>query len=454
MHELISICLGGTGVKRERGMNMDKDIRIMEMGRDWPTKPLPLSPALDLDAMAQRIEEEKKKVFSQIDAMRDEAIAFLQDMVRIKSINPSEASEKELADFIAKKMRELKMEVQQIEPETNRTSNLAFIRGTKGDKTLLFDSHLDTVTEGTPENWNFPPFGAKIADGRLYGRGSKDCKLGMAASLMALQAIERAGVTLKGNCMIGTTADEETGGHKGIAQFIDMGAVKADYCIYCEGSPDRLTIGARGLCAMEITTHGKTTHSASKQHGINAIVKMASVIKAIDSMTFTNWQPHPIVPGGPTASVNIVHGGFQYNVVPDRCSITVDIRFLPGMTIKDILHDVERVLDELRAQDPFLGGLDVSYKILSISRPVFTDPEEPLVKLMSRVITDVTKVVPKPEGMVASSDARWIAIDAKIPTVCFSMGNASGHGPNEYIILDQYIENIKIYAQAALMILD
>lgn len=432
---------------------MEDNIRLLEMERSWPTEPLPLSPALDIDRLAEQTKVEKQKVFAIIDEMRDEAIALLQDLVRIRSVNPSTNFEKELADFVADKMRELNMEVRQIEPVPNRVSNLAIFRGTEGEKTLLVNSHLDTVPEGSLEEWTVPPFDAQIVGDRLIGRGSKDCKLGMAASIVALAAIQRAGVTLHGNYMITTTADEESGGAYGIAHLIDKGWVKADYCIYAEGWPERLTIGARGLCHVEITVRGKTSHTSTKNLGINAIVKMAQVIKAIDSMTFTNWQPHPIVPGNPTASVNIIKGGFKENVIPDRCSIIVDIRFLPGMTIQGVLNDVERVLDKLRAHDPFLGGLDVSVKVLSVGRPVFTSPDDPFVKVMAKAVSDVTGNIPYAAGMVASSDARWIVHDAAIPTIMFSMGNDTAHVPNEYVLLEHYIDNIKIYAETALMLL-
>lgn len=82
--------------------------------------------------------------------------------------------------------------------------------------------------------------------------------------MMALQAIQRAGVKLRGNLMITTTAGEETGGELGLPQLIDTGLVKADYAIYAEGEPKQLVIGTRGLCQLEITVRGKTTHSANK----------------------------------------------------------------------------------------------------------------------------------------------------------------------------------------------
>lgn len=180
---------------------------------------------------------------------------------------------------------------------------------------------------------------------------------------------------------------------------------------------------------------------------------MASVIQAIDSMSFTNWTPHEVVPGSPVASVNMINGGFKENVVPDRCSIIVDIRFLPGMTIHGVLDDVKRVLDELQRKDPFLGGLEYSIHLRSVGRPMITAVEDPFVQVLSRAIKDVTGEDYPAYGMTASTDARWLVNDAKIPTILFSLAESKSHVPNEFVILDQYIQNIKIYAEIALLLL-
>ncbi|WP_434511729.1 M20 family metallopeptidase [Desulfitobacterium sp. AusDCA] len=432
----------------------EKEIRLMEMDRYWATETPPLSTSLgDLDELLARVEKEKNLVFAEIDKMRDEAIGLLQELVRTPSVNPSETFEKDMADLVKRKMCDLGLEVRQIEPEPNRVSNCALYRGTEGYRTALFYAHMDVVPEGSPENWQYPPFGAEIADGKMYGRGAKDCKLGLASGLMALKAIQNARVALRGNMMLVAGADEETGGQLGLAKLVDQGWIKADYAIYGEGKPDELIIGARGLCQIEITVRGKTTHTAHKRLGINAIVKMADVIKAIDKMTFTNWQPHEIVPGRPVASVNIVKGGFKENVVPDKCTIVVDIRFLPGMTIKGVLDDVERELNKLRDADPYLGGLDVSVRPISIARPVFISSQEPLVKLLAKTVGGVTGKTPVAKGILPSTDSRFLIYDAGIPTVNFAMGNDSGHSPNEYIVIDEYIQNIKIYAWTALALL-
>ena len=138
-------------------------------------------------------------------------------------------------------------------------------------------------------------------------------------------------------------------------------------------------------------------------------------------------------------------------MVPDRCSITVDVRYPPGLTLEGILARVDQVLAEARARDPGLGQVGV--EVTNLARPSFMQPEEPLVQYMTAAVSAVTGQQPVSEGMQATSDSRWILLDAGVPVVNFSMGNDSGHRPNEWCGLDDLIDNVKIYALMCLMLM-
>src|SRR4029453_7329199 len=72
-----------------------------------------------------------------------------------------------------------------------------------GRKSLLLEGHTDVVTEGDPREWSWPPFGAELADGRIYGRGAADMKGGLAAAMVAAAAFRRAGVEPRGQLVGG-----------------------------------------------------------------------------------------------------------------------------------------------------------------------------------------------------------------------------------------------------------
>ncbi|HYU21070.1 MAG TPA: ArgE/DapE family deacylase [Chloroflexota bacterium] len=441
----------------------EQNIRLMELqpGRSWDR---PRSPIPPLEQTEREIEQrlaavapQRERVFAAIDAMRDRIVACLQGLVRIPSVNPGDFPtpddrfEKDLADHVSGEMLALGMEVRQIEPAPRRTSVLGRRRGTAGDRSLLFYAHLDTVPFGDPAEWTYPPLSATLADGKVWGRGAKDCKLGLAAALTALRAFEDAEIRLAGDLQIVAPADEEMGGQWGIAQMIAQDMIKADWAIYGEGMPDFITIGHRGMMNLKITTHGVTAHTARKHLGQNAILKMCRLAPRIDAIEFTRWQPHPVVPAGPVASANVVRGGFKENVVPDRCSLTVDVRFPPGCHHQPLVDEVRAAIEQAQREFPYLGEVDL--ELVNIARPSFVDPDEPLVRYMQRVASEVQGRQVEARGMLATSDSRWILLDAGIPVVNFSMGNVSGHRPNEWAGVEDLIANTKIYALIALALL-
>jgi succinyl-diaminopimelate desuccinylase len=432
----------------------EQQARLIELDREWTRQVPPIPPAAETEAaIAARlaeVDEARRAVFAVIDQQREQTIELLREMVRIPSVNPSDGFEQEMAAYSARAMRELGMAVEEVETAPRRGSALGKLRFADGPS-LLFYAHIDTVPVGDPSEWTYPPFAATIADGRIWGRGAKDCKLGLAAALQAIRALRDTGAPVRGEAQIAAVADEEMGGHLGIAQLIDRGMIHADYAIYGEGYPNRVTIGHKGWVNLKLTTRGRTSHTAAKSRGVNAILSMCRLAPIIEELSFPGWEPHPVVASPPVASVNVIQGGFKVNVVPDRCAITVDVRYPPGMTHETVLGRVQEVLAEARARDPAIGEVDV--ELTNLARPSFVQPDEPLVRWMSRAVQAVTGVDPRPEGMEATSDSRWILLDARVPIVNFSMGNDSGHRPNEWCGVEDLIQNVKIYALMCLLLL-
>lgn len=436
-------------------MAIGGDISLMELNaphdRAFPAGGSPDEIEQEVQARFERVAAERERVLGVVDQMRDEAVACLQGLVQVPSVNPSPEWEKPLADHVAGLMRDLGMEVQQIEPAPYRASNLGVLRGTRSDRSMLYYAHLDTVPAGDESEWTYPPFSGHVADGRIWGRGAKDCKLGMAAAIMAIRAIREAGIALAGDVQLVTPCDEERGGYWGIAQMVNQGMIRADYAIYGEGSPHTVTIGHRGNINVDITTRGKTAHTASKHLGQNALVQMCRLAPIIDSLEYRDWEPHPIVPGDVVGSVNIIRAGSTENTVPDRCTITVDVRFPPGITPQSIVGQIEDAVARAQEHDPAIG--EVSVELRRYSRASFIPPDLPIVRYMQRAMSEVFGQEPKAVGMAATSDSRWLVLDAGIPTVSFSMGNDSGHRPNEWAGIQDLIDTTKVYASMALVLL-
>ena len=161
--------------------------------------------------------------------MAGEMLAFLQELVRIPTVNPPGENYRECAEFIGGRLREFGYDVAYVEatgrPEHTarhpRVNVLGTLRDTPARPRLHFNGHFDVVPVG--DGWTVDPFSGIVRDGKIFGRGTTDQKAGIAASIYAVEALRRAGVRLRGNVEQSGTVDEESGGVAGMAYLAERG---------------------------------------------------------------------------------------------------------------------------------------------------------------------------------------------------------------------------------------
>ena len=397
----------------------------------------------------------RTRVLRWIDRHSDDAVSMFQQLVRIPSPNPP-GDERVVADFCAQHLRETGFEVEQIEPAPRRVSNVARLPGYARSPVLLFNSHLDTFPTGDLANWKYPPFGAEIHDDIIWGIGAKNMKAGLAAAMFAARSIREAGVELAGDLLVCQAADEMAMGHNGLKEIVERKMLSADFAVYTESDPPvKVEISHRGMLWIDITVHGLGKHTKLKGKPtpegvpVNAILKMSAVVQAIEEMGFDNWKPDEFIPGPPVISVNSITGGQGTNMIPDTCTIRCDCRTLPSQRTAGVMADVERVLDELRRNDP---ELRVEAVLAKEAHPSAISPDEPIVKALLRAIKEVTGQDMPVGGVSSTSDARWLVLDAGIPTAKFEFQDSES-GPNEHMAIEDYLNTIRVYAIVALDLL-
>ena len=210
----------------------------------------------------------EKTVLQWIDENQESAVAFLQELIRIPSItpwfnpSPEESRERDVQAAIKKRMQTLGAEVETWEPNVEelakyegrpgyyadhkfegRPNQAAVLKGSGNGRSMLLTGHVDVVPAGS--GWTVDPFGAERCDGIIYGRGTVDMKGGIAAMIMAVEAIIKSGYRLKGDVIIGTVVDEEAGG-MGSLDFVDKG-YRADACIMTESTDMKIAQLCRGI---------------------------------------------------------------------------------------------------------------------------------------------------------------------------------------------------------------
>lgn len=375
-----------------------------------------------------------------------ETIAFLQEIVRIPSVNPPG----DVQDAIAICHRKLAAEGFRcrIEPNAPGHDNLIAELG-DGHPRLVFNAHLDVVPTGSESAWTYPPFSATIADGRVYGRGAGDDKASVTAQVMAGVALARAGVPLKGTLVINEVADEEVSGD-GILHSLASG-LNPDLAIVGEQTLGRVAVGEKGSAPTEIIVSGRTAHGALPWEGANAVEGMARIIVALSDelgprlKTRTHPYFHPS-----SASVNLISGGVKSNVVPDRCTIYVDRRIIPGEVPAAAREEMREI-----AERAIAGMEGVSVEVLDARDGLpatMNDPESPLVQGMvaANAYLDLDTTL---TGFSMATDGRFIA-QLGIPTIIYGPGDPKlAHVPNEWVGIDEVLSATRAYALAALALI-
>lgn len=309
--------------------------------------------------------------------------------------------------------------------DNNRANATVHIKSTNQKPALLFAAHIDVVPAGELADWDCEPFGALEKDGKIFGRGSCDMKGGTAATAAAIVEIINEGHKLKGDFIFTSTAGEETTSC-GIRKFVENNASHLPTLagiIIPEPTRFDVIVAHRGILWLKVSTVGKTAHGSMPHLGINAIKHMTSLLNALDGYLPPHIE-HPRF-GKCSMSINQIHGGCATNVVPDNCSIELDIRTLPGQTHEEIIADLKRVCDELKAADSdFKAEIEVIRSVEALE----TDENSDFVKgICSLTGIGETKFV----GY--TTDGPFLS-PLNAPTIIFGPGNTDlCHKPNEYI---------------------
>ncbi len=378
----------------------------------------------------------------------DDVSSLLQKLIRSKSLNPP-GDVHECAILIADelKRRSLPAEILEEKPGVaNVTSSLA---GGGSGRTLIWNGHFDVVPPG--DNWTVDPFGGEIRNGYVYGRGASDMKSGLAAMIVALDALRKANAPFKGRIVFQAVGDEETGSEGGTLLMIRrrIGA-DAAYAIVSEPTNLQISIGNRGLRWIEVAVKGRASHAGRPHIGANALHAAARMISGLEKVAFKAHHPLFEIPN-PSLSVTMIQAGTKINIIPETCTFSIDRRMIPGETTESVRQEIEEVL-----RNNLSEGISTEVRITHEGwDPYALNPDSPLVAGLSRAIKEVVGEEPKLKGKAGCTDASHLVHKARIPSVCFGPGlEDTAHAANERVALEKVVTAAKVYARSAMILLD
>lgn len=359
-------------------------------------------------------------------------IRFLRELVSINSINPTlvpgAPGEASVAEAVAAEMRDVGLDVEMQAVEANRPNAIGILTGRSKGRTLMFCGHTDTVGVSGMHD----PFAPREEGGRLYGRGAQDMKGGLAAMIGAARQIAESGGLEKGRLIIAAVVDEE---HSSIGAEALVSAWTADAAVVTEPTDMTIAIGHKGFAWVEVEVLGRAAHGSRPAEGQDAILRLGRVLARLEALDreLQARDPHPRLGTG-SLHASIVQGGRELSSYPDRATVQMERRTLPGEPESTAFKEVSAILQRLRDDDPSFRG-DV---LPMFSRPAYEVPEShDLPQTLAAAVRDIGGT-PKVGGASFWTDAAVLG-HAGIPSILYGPGGAGLHSAEEYVIVDDVL---------------
>jgi succinyl-diaminopimelate desuccinylase len=422
-------------------------------------------------------------LLARIEAKQDEVVALTQDLVRIPTVNPPGDAYEACARFIGERLKPRGFAVEYVRAHgapgdsdaKPRVNVVARWQGSSAGDCVHFNSHIDVVEAGS--GWTSDPFGAEIREGKIYGRGTSDMKGGLAASIIACEALIESGLPIPGALEISGTVDEESGGFAGVGYLAERGYFskpRVHHVIIPEPlGVDRICLGHRGVWWSEVETKGRIAHGSMPFLGDSAINHMSAFIHLLE----TQLQPRlkqrhtsePVEPLGArvsTLNINSIHGGQVEQhyvtdargwptadspspVVAHSCRTVLDRRFIAEENLEAVKQEIIDMLDELKRTRP---GFDFGIRDIMSFVPTATPRDAPVVDATARAIARVLGREPSYISSPGTYDQKHIVRTGKLKD-CIAYGPGIldlAHQPNEYVGIQELVDSAKVMALASL----
>ena len=364
-------------------------------------------------------------------------IVLLQELVRI----PTHESEADAVALLMDKFKNIEVKSSTREVAAGRISFIA--TWGHGDRCLVLNSHLDTVSPGDADEWTHPPFGAVVESGRLYGRGACDAKGCLAPMIAAFVDIAETCDPASGRVVLQAVALEETAGAGTLAE-INAG-LKADAAVVGEPTDLDVCISHKGVMRVDITTRGRAAHASDPWDAVNAIVKMQPVVAALDELSNRISEKSDSLLGRPSLAITLIKGGIGRNVIPPQCEISLDRRFLPEEDPGEVRKQVDRAIEAARTQDP---EIEVSVTGDYFAEAAYTDPSENIVKIALQARNRILSQPSEAKGFPACADMRLFTNKAGIPSILLGPGSLKlAHKVDEFVAVDEVRTAKELYRE-------
>lgn len=302
-----------------------------------------------------------------------------------------------------------------------RTNVAGRLGGSGGGRSLHLTGHVDVVPVERADRWTSDPFGAEVRDGRMYGRGAGDMKAGVAAYLLAVEAVLASGIPLRGDVLFSSVIEEECGGN-GMWAVVDAGYV-ADGTLIGEPTDLRTHLNGVGVIWARLTARSAGAHAAvarATSRPVDEIVSSILALRDLEAQLNAGRDDHPF-----NLNLGEIHGGVWPSSVPAE----VVLRCRLGFGFEHTAAQAQALLaGAVHAAAP---TVEVTFE--GFRAHPYQHASDQFVELVRQAHADASGggQLPDLKQSTATTDARYVAG----PCTCFGPIAGDIHGTDEWVDL-------------------
>lgn len=386
---------------------------------------------------------------SEVNKIKDQMIDFASRIIQI----PSESGNEEaVANAIKEEMTKLGFD----EVIRDKAGNIiGIIKGDGTGENIMFNCHMDHVSAGNLEDWEYPPYGGVVDKGYIHGRAASDVKGAIATQVYSAYLLKALGVKLKGDVIVTFVIDEEPGDMWGMKHLCkDWLNTPIALCVLGEATSLDIYLGHRGRLEMELLSTGRMSHSSAPWLGINAVNKMVPVLAELEKISAN--LPEDDFLGKSTLSVTHIscQPGWG-STVPDVCRVNVDRRYIPAETAPEIIAQVQDIIDKCKEKDPDINVKvktrelpHTSYTGISemdlLDKPAYLVPKDNIyVQKVEKALKEIGQN-PGYGKWDFGTDGAYTDHVLGIPTIGYSCGEeVYAHRSNDRVSIDYMLKSVE-----------
>ena len=407
-------------------------------------------------------EKQSAQVFDYIEESHIMMIKFLSDIIKEPAIGPMSGGEGEqnkaniiekyLTDFGFSNISHHDAFDERVVSEL-RPNIQVIVKGKSSKQRIVIMTHIDVVSPGLIKEWNTDPYTLVEKDCKLYGRGVEDNGQSLTASIFAAKALLDLNIQPTFDIVLFFVSDEEESNEKGIKHIIENGLIKDNDLIIVpdHGEPTGclIDIDEKKILWVKVVTKGKQCHASMPNLGKNAFRASMQFGTMVDIVLHEKFNKrdddfdYPFSSFEATKSENRIS---DINVIPEEEIFYIDCRILPIYNIQDVLDEINvvaRIVENLSQTtirvEPFF--------IEETKHPTSADSK--IVKTISNAIYKINnnKAI---YGGIGGGTCASVLRNAGFEVAVWETIENTAHTPNEYIKIDNLINDCKVFAQLML----